>query len=77
MLIFLSNMCKVLCRFQKCSENTEIILGLEDNDVWICCGNFSQSWEQNMWSVVKVLPNSPKISDLTKERCFLTQFVMD
>ena len=26
---------------------------------------------------VNVLPNRPKISDLTKERSFLTQFVLD
>ena len=45
---------------------SEIMSGFQDNFVWTCWGNFSQIWQEYMWSFVNVLKKCPKISDLTK-----------
>ena len=37
-----------------------------DNGVWTFYGNLSLLWGEFMWLAVNVLPNSLKISDLTK-----------
>ena len=44
--------------------------GFWDNGVQTCCENFSQFAPENMSSAVKVLPNSPRISNLTKRDLF-------
>ena len=43
------------------------VYGFWDNGVWRCLGNFSEVSREYMWASVNVLPNSPKISHLTKE----------
>ena len=41
-----------------------------DNGVWTCLENFCELWQEYMWAAVYVLPNSPKISHLTKRDVF-------
>ena len=43
------------------------VFGFEDNFVWTCFGNFSQTWQEYMRSAVNVLKKCPKISDPTKQ----------
>ena len=76
-LIFVLKMRKILFRFWKCKKNSEKIWGFDENGVWTCCGKFSLLWREFMWSAVNVLPDSPKISDLTKKNVFQLTFVFD
>ena len=48
-----------------------------DNNAWSCYGNFSQLWRKYMWSAENVLPNSAKISDLTKREVFFSSLRLD
>ena len=41
-----------------------------DNGVWRCCSNFSQLWQEYIWSAVHVLRTRPMISDLIKRDVF-------
>ena len=45
---------------------TEIIYSFEDNWVWSCKGNFSQLYQEYMWSAVKVSKNGPMVSEAIK-----------
>ena len=51
-------------------KNWENLLGFADNGVWSTCGNLTVLWREVMWSAVNLLPNSPKISQLTKRHVF-------
>ena len=48
----------------------ENVLRFWHNSVWTYCGNFSHLWREYMWSAVNVLPNFPKIGDMTKADFF-------
>ena len=62
---FLSKCVKVCVDSKNAIKIAEKDFNFWDNGVLTCCGNFPQlSWEY-MWLAVNVLPNSPKISDLT------------
>ena len=63
-------MCKILSKFEKFKKILDNVFGLADNDVWTWCQNLSQLWQEYMWLAVNVLPNNPKISDLTKKDVF-------
>ena len=58
-------------------KHLEKVFSFVDNGVLTYRRNLRQLWREYMRPAVKVLPSNPKISYLTKERCFLTQFMQD
>ena len=68
------------CFFSKCAEFdedwkytieiSETTFGFWVNGVWTCCGNFSQSCREYMWSAANVLVKSPKSSYVNKTDVF-------
>ena len=65
-LIFFSKCKKFYIYFKNAIKVSEKICGFWDNNAWNRYKNFSQFWQEYMWSPVKVLTNSPKISNLIK-----------
>ena len=51
-------------------EKSEKAFGFWDNCIWYCCGKFSLLLGEYLSLAVKVLTNSPNISDLTKSNFF-------
>ena len=69
-VIFFFKMEKTLCRFGNAKEIWENIFGFGDNCIWTCSENWTLLRGEFMWSAVNMLPNSPKIPDLTKRDFF-------
>ena len=60
----------ILCRFQNLTKNPKKNFNFGDNGVGTSCGNLFQILQEYMLLPANVLPNSPKISDLTKRNVF-------
>ena len=64
--LFLKKPSKFYLNFKNEIKLWKNIFGLKDNCGWTSSGNFSQIWEEYLWSAVNILENRPKISYPTK-----------
>ena len=53
-------------RFKKAITYSKKVFSFWNKCIWNGCGKFSLLWREYLSSIVNVLTNSPKISDLTK-----------
>ena len=51
------------------------VFGFEYNWAWPSCVNFSQLWQEHLWSAVNMPQNGPKTSDPTKRHDTQLNFV--
>ena len=63
---FSSKHSKFYVNFKNAIKLRKNVLGFQDNCGWPSCGNFSQLWQEYLWSAVNMLQNGTKISDPTK-----------
>ena len=63
---FFSKCSKFHVDFKNAIKILQNVFGSEENCVRTCCGNFSQLWQEYMWSTASVLKDDPNISDMTK-----------
>ena len=67
---FFSKCAEFYVDFKNTKSITENIFCFGDNSAWTYCGSLSQFWPKYMQSTVYLLPNNPKIWDLTERYVF-------